>query len=60
MEVLAHLAAAGLSKYDMPEYFLALEELPRTASGKIRKREIIALITTGGVDLIPVRWPGSP
>lgn len=60
MEVLAHLAATGLSKYDMPEYFLALEQLPQTASGKIRKREIIALITTGGVDLIPVRWPGSP
>jgi acyl-CoA synthetase (AMP-forming)/AMP-acid ligase II len=59
MEVLAHLAATGLSKYDMPEYFLALEELPQTASGKIRKREIIALITTGGVTPMPVRWPGS-
>jgi acyl-CoA synthetase (AMP-forming)/AMP-acid ligase II len=59
MEVLAHLAAAGLSKYDMPEYFLALEELPQTASGKIRKREIIALITTGSVKPIPVRWSGS-
>jgi acyl-CoA synthetase (AMP-forming)/AMP-acid ligase II len=59
IEVLAHLAAAGLSKYEMPEYFLALEELPRTASGKTRKRKIIELITTGSLKPIPVRWSGS-
>ena len=59
IQVLAHLAAAGLSKYDMPEYFLALEELPGTASGKIRKRKIIELITTGSLKPIPVRWSGS-
>ncbi|MGC2028408.1 MAG: class I adenylate-forming enzyme family protein [Steroidobacteraceae bacterium] len=58
LQVLAHLAAAGLSKYDMPEYFLALEELPVTASGKIRKREIIELIRTGGLKPTPVRWSG--
>jgi acyl-CoA synthetase (AMP-forming)/AMP-acid ligase II len=59
IQVLAHLAAAGLSKYDMPEYFLALEEFPETPSGKIRKQEIIALITTGSVKPIAVRWSGN-
>jgi acyl-CoA synthetase (AMP-forming)/AMP-acid ligase II len=59
LQVLAHLAAAGLSKYDMPEYFLALEELPMTASGKIRKREIIEWIRKGSLKPIPVRWSGS-
>ena len=31
-EVLAHLDASGLSRYDMPEYFLILDEIPLTAS----------------------------
>src|SRR5262249_58418778 len=34
-ELLAHLDAAGLSKYDMPEYFLQLAQIPTTASGKM-------------------------
>jgi acyl-CoA synthetase (AMP-forming)/AMP-acid ligase II len=59
MQVLAHLHAAGLSKYDMPEYFLALEELPETASGKIRKAEIIESIATGALKPIPLRWDGN-
>ena len=40
-ELLAHLDAAGLSKFDMPEYFLALDEIPLTPNGKIRKRDIL-------------------
>jgi acyl-CoA synthetase (AMP-forming)/AMP-acid ligase II len=59
MQVLAHLHAAGLSKYDMPEYFLAVAELPETASGKIRKAAIIELIATGALKPIPVRWNGN-
>ena len=39
-ELLDHLHAAGLSKYDMPEYFIALDAFPLTASGKILKREL--------------------
>ena len=35
--MLAHLDAAGLSKYDMPEWFLPLEAFPLTASGKLRR-----------------------
>ena len=39
-EVLRHLFDCGLSKYDMPEYFLAMDAFPLTASGKILKREL--------------------
>ncbi len=41
-ETLAHLHHAGLSKFDMPEYFIALDAFPLTASGKILKRELEA------------------
>jgi acyl-CoA synthetase len=34
-DLLAHLGREGLSRYDMPEYFVALEAFPLTASGKI-------------------------
>lgn len=40
-EVLGHLAEQGLSKYDMPEWFVCLEAFPLTASGKILKRALI-------------------
>src|SRR3954469_8382572 len=39
-EILEHLAAAGISRYDMPEFILFLPEMPLTASGKIVKREL--------------------
>jgi len=56
-DLLAHLAAEGLSKYDMPEYFIRLDEFPLTASGKILKRELIDMVKRG--DLAPefVRFP---
>jgi acyl-CoA synthetase len=54
-DLLAHLDAAGLSKYDMPEYFLALDHIPLTPSGKIRKRDIADLIAQGRVTPVPVR-----
>jgi acyl-CoA synthetase len=50
-ELLAHLAREGLSKYDMPEYFVRLDEFPLTASGKILKRELIEMVKRGA--LIP-------
>jgi acyl-CoA synthetase (AMP-forming)/AMP-acid ligase II len=40
-EILRHLDDGGLSKYEMPEFFLEIEEIPLTASGKIRKRDIV-------------------
>jgi acyl-CoA synthetase len=55
-EILNHLDAAGLSKYDMPEYFLQVDEIPLTASGKIRKRDVVDWITEGRVHPMAIRW----
>ena len=55
-DLLAHLDAAGLSKFDMPEYFLSLDEIPLTPNGKIRKRDILDWIAQGRVTPEPVRW----
>jgi acyl-CoA synthetase len=48
-DLLAHLDREGLSRYDMPEYFLALEEFPLTASGKILKRELAEMAKRGEI-----------
>jgi acyl-CoA synthetase len=58
-QLLAHLAQAGLSKYDMPEYYVALDEFPLTASGKILKRELIEWTKSGRVKPEPVRFQAS-
>lgn len=55
-ELLAHLDAEGLSKYEMPEYFVALDEIPLTASGKVRKIELVERIRNGALVPTPVRW----
>ena len=54
--MLDHLHAAGLSKYDMPEYFLQMDVFPLTASGKILKRELIEWAKSGRIAPQPVRW----
>jgi acyl-CoA synthetase len=61
MAMLAHLHAEGLSKYDMPEYFIAMDEFPLTASGKILKRELVEWTKAGRITPQPVRWtdPGK-
>ena len=55
-EVLNHLHQAGLSKYDMPEYFIRMDEFPTTASGKILKRQFIEWLRTEQISPQPVRW----
>jgi acyl-CoA synthetase len=55
-EMLEHLHAAGLSKYDMPEFFLALDAFPLTPSGKILKRELAEWAKGGRIAPRPVRW----
>ncbi|MFN3889213.1 MAG: class I adenylate-forming enzyme family protein [Beijerinckiaceae bacterium] len=55
-DVLAHLDESGLSKFDMPEYFLVMDDLPLTASGKILKRELVRAIADGEVTPQPVRF----
>jgi acyl-CoA synthetase len=58
-ELLNHLDAAGLSRYDMPEYFLEVDEIPLTASGKVRKRDVVDWIAEGRVHPTAIRWPGK-
>lgn len=55
-ELLTHLAAEGLSKYDMPEWFVALDSLPLTASGKILKRVLVEQAKSGAIRPQPVRY----
>ena len=54
-ELLGHLETSGLSKYDMPEYFVALDALPLTASGKILKRALVEQVSAGAIRPAPVR-----
>ena len=39
----------GLSRYDMPEYFIAMDAFPLTASGKILKRELVEWAKSGRI-----------
>ena len=55
-DLLAFLGREGLSVYDMPEYFLAMDDFPLTASGKILKRELAALVRRGELTPVPVRF----
>ncbi|MBV9827921.1 MAG: acyl--CoA ligase [Alphaproteobacteria bacterium] len=58
-ELLSHLHRAGLSRYDMPEYFIAMTAYPLTASGKILKRELVEWARSGRLRPEPVRWTGE-
>ena len=53
--ILAHLDTAGLPLYEMPEFILPLPELPLTASGKVRKPELVQRAAAGVWKPIPVR-----
>jgi acyl-CoA synthetase len=55
-ELLSHLHKAGLSRYDMPEYFVAMSDFPLTASGKIIKRELVQWAKDGRIDPTPIRF----
>lgn len=54
--LLVHLADNGLSKFDMPEYFLSLDHFPLTASGKILKRELVERARSGALQPMPIRY----
>ncbi len=55
-ELLSHLDECKLSKYDMPEYFLELDDIPLTPSGKLFKRGLVGWVQEGRVKPIPVRF----
>lgn len=54
--LLAHLADSGLSKYDMPEFFISLAQFPLTPSGKILKRHLVDMAQRGDIQPEPVRY----
>lgn len=43
-ELAAHIAASGLARQKTPEHFEFVDDLPRTASGKVRKDQLRAAI----------------
>jgi len=55
-EILEHLDREGLSKFDMPEYWLTLDEIPLTPNGKMLKRAIVDWIVQGKVSPEPIRF----
>ena len=55
-DVLMHLHQVGLSKYDMPEFFIVLPHFPLTASGKILKRELVLMAQRGEIKPEAVRF----
>lgn len=57
--MLQHLRSEGLSKYDMPEFFIRVDAFPLTASGKILKRELVQMVKRGELSPQPVRLDRS-
>ncbi|MET4580443.1 class I adenylate-forming enzyme family protein [Ottowia thiooxydans] len=53
--LLSHLARLGLSRFDMPEYYVVAPEFPLTASGKVLKRELVAWVDSGRLQPMAVR-----
>jgi acyl-CoA synthetase len=58
MELLSHLNEHGLSKYDMPEFFIAMDSFPLTAIGKVLKRRLVEMVVEGHIVPRAVRWQG--
>ena len=60
--LLLHLAKEGLSKFDMPEYFVRVSSFPLTPSGKILKRELVERVRRGEIAPSPIRYrvPAEP
>ena len=56
--LLRQLAASGLSRRDLPEFLLPLDEMPLTASGKIVKRELARRVAEG--EATPMPAPSMP
>lgn len=54
--LLDHLDTAGLSKFDMPEYLVTMDQLPLGPSGKIMKRDLLEAVAKGEVTPVPVRF----
>ncbi|MGE3935161.1 MAG: class I adenylate-forming enzyme family protein [Rhodospirillaceae bacterium] len=57
--MLDHLGASGLSRYEMPEFTLVLDDIPLMSNGKIQKRDIQQWIADGRAVPQPVRAPAT-
>jgi acyl-CoA synthetase len=53
-DILAHLAVAGLSKYEMPEFFVTLDDMPLMPNGKIRRQDLMQWVREGRLVPAPV------
>jgi acyl-CoA synthetase len=53
-QLLDHLDMAGLTRYEMPEYFVALPDIPLMPNGKIQKLDIVKWVHDGTVKPTPV------
>lgn len=57
--IVEHLEAAGLSRYDLPEYLLELDHMKLTATGKVVKRDLVDGVREGRLHPIPVHRRGN-
>ncbi len=55
-QILSHLSRAGLTKYEMPEFFVEMPEIPLMPNGKIQKLDVVRSIRDGQVVPSPVQW----
>lgn len=55
-DLLQFLYEKGLSKYEMPEWFVQMESFPLTPSGKVFKRELIMMYEKGQIQLEPIKF----
>jgi cyclohexanecarboxylate-CoA ligase len=49
--VTAHLDALGVAKFKWPEHVVVLDELPTTATGKVAKSAVRALVAAGPIEV---------
>ena len=52
--LLEHLRKLGLSRYDLPEFGLLVENIPLMANGKIDKKTILTGVKEGTMAPIPL------
>ena len=58
-QILQRMEGAGLTRYEMPEYFISLPEIPVMTNGKIRKPDLIKRVKAGEIVPEPVRRQGA-
>lgn len=54
-ELLDAMDAAGLSRYELPEFFVALPEIPVMTNGKVRKPDLVRRVQEGEIVPVPVK-----